>query len=242
MFISVLKSKIDSLHKLGVSEMTINELEGIVESMLKEIAINNFTSVASQISILKGKLYRLYTLDIQKNCVQELLNITDSIKKEIMLNGNILPTINIDNTELSLRYTRGLFNVLVADDCQDSLNWLKVALWHLPLKLDITNNGATAVSKFQDNQYEMVLMDVEMPGINGYMATNLIRSWERENSLNPTPIIALSENPIISTRERSLLAGCNSHLDKPVKQGALVDAVMKHIHFSMPSNYDIAEG
>jgi two-component system sensor histidine kinase/response regulator len=70
-------------------------------------------------------------------------------------------------------------------------------------------------------------MDVQMPIWDGYAATRAIRAWEKEKGLTPTPLYALSANALKEDEARSLEAGCDGHLTKPVRKATLVALLSK---------------
>ncbi len=82
-----------------------------------------------------------------------------------------------------------------------------------------------AFEKFKSNQYDMVFMDVQMPEIDGLAATRLIRKWEKENHRTATPIIALTASALEEDVQRTLTAGCDLHLSKPIKKSVLLDTI-----------------
>jgi CheY-like chemotaxis protein len=79
------------------------------------------------------------------------------------------------------------------------------------------------VNKFTSHKYDIVLMDMYMPVIDGYEATAAIRKWERENHAARTPIIALTAAAMSGDMERSLDAGCDFHVTKPVSKSVLLN-------------------
>jgi len=74
-----------------------------------------------------------------------------------------------------------------------------------------------------------VLMDLQMPGMDGLEATRQLRRWERERSMEPTPVVALTANAQPSDRDRCLAAGMNGHLPKPFKQEDLADVLQRFL-------------
>jgi two-component system sensor histidine kinase/response regulator len=70
-------------------------------------------------------------------------------------------------------------------------------------------------------------MDVQMPIMDGYAATRAIRAWETEKGLTRTPIYALSANALKEDEARSLEAGCDGHLTKPVRKATLLTLLSK---------------
>ncbi|MBL8258311.1 MAG: response regulator [Candidatus Competibacteraceae bacterium] len=120
-------------------------------------------------------------------------------------------------------------SILMADDSKDNVMLIRAYLKRTPHRLDIAENGAEAVEMFKQGQYDLVLMDVQMPVMDGYSATGHIRQWEREQALAPAPIIALTANALKEDEQRSLDAGCNGHLTKPIRKGMFLAALQHYI-------------
>ncbi len=90
--------------------------------------------------------------------------------------------------------------------------------------IDIATNGREAVEKVRNGNYQLVLMDIQMPEMDGIAATKVIRSDSRFAAL---PIIAMTAHAMIGDRERSLQAGMNDHITKPINPAVLFSA-LKH--------------
>jgi CheY-like chemotaxis protein len=71
----------------------------------------------------------------------------------------------------------------------------------------------------------VVLMDVQMPEMDGLTATCLLRQWEQEQGMASTPIIALTASALQEDVDRSLAAGCNAHVNKPVRKRVLLEVI-----------------
>ncbi len=112
--------------------------------------------------------------------------------------------------------------ILLVEDTADNRLLIRAYLKRTPHQLDEAENGEVAVRKFRENDYDLVLMDVQMPVMDGYAATRAIRAWEREQGRGPTPIVALTAHAIKEHTERSLEAGCTAHLTKPIKKATLL--------------------
>ena len=78
--------------------------------------------------------------------------------------------------------------------------------------------------------YDLVLMDRQMPVMDGLTATRTIRAWEQANDRSPTPIIALTASALKGDREKCMAAGCTAFLTKPIKQEVLLQAIKEHSH------------
>lgn len=119
--------------------------------------------------------------------------------------------------------------ILVVDDSEDNRQLIRLYLKRSPYQLDIAENGEEAIEKYKNKKYDLILMDIQMPVMDGYRATAIIRDLEHEQGQNPTPIIALTAHAFKEDEERSMSAGCTGHLTKPIKKATLIDMIEKHI-------------
>jgi CheY-like chemotaxis protein len=115
--------------------------------------------------------------------------------------------------------------ILAIDDCPDTVSLLKAYLNDPKIQLTIARNGIEGLAAFRDNIFDLVLMDMEMPEMNGYAATISIRNWESDRHLHRTPIAALTAASDFGASNRILLAGCTLHLTKPILRATLLQIV-----------------
>ncbi|WP_406567185.1 ATP-binding protein [Heliophilum fasciatum] len=115
--------------------------------------------------------------------------------------------------------------VLAVEDAENNRILLKAYLAGDHYKVDFAEDGLEAVEKYEQNRYDLVLMDMQMPIMDGYSATAAIRQWERDHDRSPVPIIAITANALSEDVQRSLDAGCNRHITKPLKKKILLDAI-----------------
>jgi len=92
-------------------------------------------------------------------------------------------------------------------------------------ELDVANDGVEAIKKFQENTYDLILMDIQMPNMNGYEATQAIRKIELEEQKEAIKIVAMTANALKGEREKCLELGMNGYLSKPFKQEALLKVI-----------------
>jgi len=117
--------------------------------------------------------------------------------------------------------------LLLVDDNPDNRLLVKAYLKKSMYKIDEAENGEIAVELYKQNNYDVVLMDVQMPVMDGHKATRIIRDWEKKNNKSSTPVIALTAHATKEEIVKCTAAGCNSHLSKPVKKITLLDALNK---------------
>ncbi|MDE2389214.1 MAG: CHASE domain-containing protein, partial [Betaproteobacteria bacterium] len=118
--------------------------------------------------------------------------------------------------------------ILVAEDNAISRTVITALLENLGFRCKVVANGQEAVNAvMQGMQPALVLMDCEIPVMNGYQATEMIRQWERENGKVHLPIIALTANAFEDNRQRCLAAGMDDFLAKPVNMNLLVVTINK---------------
>jgi two-component system, sensor histidine kinase and response regulator len=115
--------------------------------------------------------------------------------------------------------------ILLVEDSGDNRMLIQAYLKNLPYQLEMAENGEVAVEKFTRSAYDLVLMDMQMPVMDGYTATREIRLWEREQNRPATPIAALTASALGEDASNSLEAGCTAHLSKPVKKSQLVGLI-----------------
>ncbi len=133
-------------------------------------------------------------------------------------------------------HTRAL-RILLADDSEHNRFLIRGYLKDSACLIDEVENGAQALDQFKEHAYDAVLMDTEMPVLDGYSATRAIRALERERAATPTPIFAITAHAFREARDRSMEAGCTDHLTKPLKKATLLEAIGKFVKFvrSAPS-------
>jgi PAS domain S-box-containing protein len=118
--------------------------------------------------------------------------------------------------------------ILLAEDSEDNILLVRSYLKDSGYQLEIAHNGEEAVLKFAEGRFDLVLMDMQMPVLDGYRATERIRAFSNERNLTPVPILALTANALQEEQERSMRAGCAAHLCKPILRQTLLSAIRKY--------------
>jgi CheY-like chemotaxis protein len=115
--------------------------------------------------------------------------------------------------------------ILIAEDSEDNLFLIKAYLKGSGCEVDEARNGQEAVDKVLAGNFDLVLMDLQMPVMDGFQATGRIRDWEKENKRPPLPILALTAHALAEYGPRTVQAGCTAHLTKPISKATLLEAI-----------------
>ncbi|MBF0428728.1 MAG: response regulator [Magnetococcales bacterium] len=118
-------------------------------------------------------------------------------------------------------------HILLAEDAPENCILFKAFTKNMPWVVDTAKDGSEAFLKYTHHRYDLVLMDVEMPIMDGYTATQAIRNWEQEHDRPRTPILALTAHAMRDHREQSLAAGCDGMLSKPIGKDRLISSIQE---------------
>ena len=119
--------------------------------------------------------------------------------------------------------------ILLADDMEPNRSVFHKYLQKSPVSIVDAANGEEAFEIFKNGTFDLVIMDIEMPVMNGLEATKKIRAWEKDKALKKTPLIFLSAHAFGEQRKECFEAGCNDLLVKPVRKADLLKAVFSII-------------
>jgi CheY-like chemotaxis protein len=118
--------------------------------------------------------------------------------------------------------------ILVADDSEDNRYLIRSYLRSLPYQLDFAENGVIALEKLRTCAYDLGLVDVHMPEMDGYAVARSVRNDGSGRNDKSLPLIALTADAYPSAIEKSVAAGFNAHLTKPIRKRTLLEAIAKH--------------
>ncbi|MBI5744717.1 MAG: response regulator [Elusimicrobia bacterium] len=110
-------------------------------------------------------------------------------------------------------------SVLIVDDAQDNRILMNAMLKGSRVKLELAVDGFEALAKFTENVYDIVFMDMQMPGIDGYETTVKIRELEKKENRKRTRVVALTAMATREDADKTLQAGCDDYLSKPIRKG-----------------------
>jgi CheY-like chemotaxis protein len=124
---------------------------------------------------------------------------------------------------------KGTSRMLLVDDSLENRELIRLLLSRQPLTVDEVNNGREAVDLFEQNEYALILMDIQMPIMDGYTATRMMRRIEERRVLRRTPIVALTAHAYEADIRRCKEAGCDDHIAKPFKKRVLLQCLARYI-------------
>ena len=117
------------------------------------------------------------------------------------------------------------FRILVAEDNSISTKVIRGMLGKLNLQPDTASNGEEALRAMKAQRYDLVLMDCEMPILDGFSATQQLRAWEVGNQRIRTPVVALTAHILTEHKDRARQSGMDGHMSKPVELSQLRELV-----------------
>jgi len=107
-------------------------------------------------------------------------------------------------------------HILLVEDNKSNQLLMSIILEEMFFTVSIANDGVEGVKAFKEGKFDLVLMDENMPNMNGIEATSLILAYEKEEALEHTPIVALTANAVKGDKEKFLAAGMDEYLSKPL--------------------------
>jgi two-component system sensor histidine kinase BarA len=117
--------------------------------------------------------------------------------------------------------------VLCVDDNPANLLLVQTLLEDMGAKVLAVESGYAAIKAVQNETFDLVLMDVQMPGMDGRQSTEAIRQWESERHCTPLPIVALTAHAMANEKRALLQSGMDDYLTKPISERQLAQVVLK---------------
>ncbi len=118
--------------------------------------------------------------------------------------------------------------ILLAEDNEANQFLIKALTKNTDWELTVVDDGQKAVDEYSNDTFDIILMDVQMPVMNGYEATKIIREMEADKDFH-TPIVALTAFAMTSDKEQCINAGMDDYISKPFKRQQFMDVVSKAI-------------
>ena len=144
-------------------------------------------------------------------------------RAQVPIPKSIEPAAIVDGDEGALR-------LLAAEDNPTNQQVLAAVMGSLGIAIDIVGDGRQALEAWRDGSYDLILMDIQMPVMDGMEAARAIREIEAHGGRRKTPILALTANALSHQVEEYLAAGMDGHVAKPIEIAKLYDAISKALN------------
>jgi len=148
----------------------------------------------------------------------------DLLEEPKVVEQNIVPQ---DDPLTALATTTA--NILIAEDSESNQALIELYFKQTNCNLTFAADGSEAVELYQEKPFALILMDIQMPVMDGHEATRQIRAIETEKGLAPVPIVAVTANAFKEDQERCMEAGCTDYLAKPVSKPTLLEIVTRYV-------------
>ena len=195
----------------------MNNLNLVIEEFKKQNEKSLIIYVGDSLNILDNKIKE------QINHYLELPIYGSKIYNILVENSDIHKNV-IKKSIVSQKF-RG--KILVAEDNINNQKLIEILLSKIGVKTVIVSNGEESVESYKKDKYDLILMDINMPIMDGVTATKIIKDLEKDNY--KIPIIALTANSIAGDKERYLSQGMNDYLSKPIEFNKLVNILDKYL-------------
>lgn len=204
-FDSFTQADISMTRKYGGAGLGLSICQSLIKMMKGEISISSKVNEGSSFA---------FTI--------ELPDATPGETEHIMLSRNLVVAQH-DFSHVKL---------LIAEDNDINLTLLMEMLMKLKCKFDVAKNGIEAVEQCSNNKYDLILMDCQMPILDGYEATKQIRQSENSKNMT-TPVVAVSAHGRQEDVQKALAAGMNEYIKKPIDIVQFVKVLEKYLRTSI---------
>lgn len=150
---------------------------------------------------------------------------------QVLTEGNIKQVQEIQDKHIQEEAIQSIggANILLAEDNPINQQVASELLQGFGLNVDIANNGLEAVAAVIENKYDIILMDIQMPEMDGYESTRAIRANTASSYFQNIPIIAMTAHALKTDKEKCQRVGMNGHISKPIIISELVNALIKWV-------------
>lgn len=208
------KNDLDEFKKLLSNNVKVNNCIYLVDQFTKP-ELSKYFGADSAVKLINLPFNKERLFEVLDN--SEAVHIEEEFKKE---------TYSIASDKK--------FKILLVDDSEANLNLLSLFLKKVNCEIALATNGQEALEAFDKDEYDLIFMDIQMPILDGYQATENIRKKEKENRVGPTPIIALTANVMQENVNQCYLAGCDYYLSKPVRKEVFLKTISNILDGNMP--------
>lgn len=208
----------------------VDDLQG--EALLQSIKNNDAFKNIEAVSIsnmvetnnIKQKRDSIFDYFISKPIIKEDLY---NVLRNIIFREGEIP----QKSEQRMGRNSPSLRVLIVDDNTINQSVAMAMLSKQKINADAISNGAETIEILKSKKYDLILMDCQMPIMDGYETTRTIRTYERANALENTPIVAMTASSDKENIDKCIESGMNDYILKPLTQNNLLEVIGKWCHF-----------
>ncbi len=150
--------------------------------------------------------------------------------------GEVIKEVDTSQAALPSNFDFSRLTILLAEDNLINQKVASMTLSRIGCHYEIVNNGIEAVEAFKRSKWDIILMDIQMPEMDGIEATRIIREEERKNKVVSSFVAAMTADAMPETREKCMDAGMNSFISKPFKPTDLNDLFLSYLSHKQQNN------
>jgi two-component system sensor histidine kinase/response regulator len=216
-------------YNLALLDCRMPEMDGfqVVEEIRRASPSQDLTIVMLASDHWADDIARTYDLGLGGYLIKPIRrsDLLQTVSIALDRSKGIQPIDGLTSAGSSVPTEVRALRILLVEDSTDNQLLIRSYLKQTPYHLDIADHGAIALERFKNGYYDLILMDMQMPVMNGYEATQAIRAWEREHDLPPTQVIALTALALKGDGVKIFEAGCDAHMTKPIKKHTLLEVL-----------------
>lgn len=145
----------------------------------------------------------------------------------------VVPASNKEKDRLQT-YLREAKKILLVEDYEGNIVVLSHLLEEMGYEFDVARTGLEALDHWRTNHYDLMLMDIQMPEMDGLTATRTIRGLEEEGGFSPTPIIGLTAHALVADQEKCIESGMDAYMAKPIDEAELKRTIKRYLDKGQP--------
>ncbi len=210
------------------------EASRILSKEKQEQKLDNIPIIALTANAMKGDRDRCIDAGMQdyiakpvrkKELVNMLQKWLPTKPVTLSIENNVKPRKKIETSASAYEGVR----VLVVEDNRINIEFMKTSLHNIGCHVITAENGEIAVNKAKEHSFDIILMDCQMPVMDGYEASRKIKRLIKQNKIKATPIVAITANAFKEDRERCLKAGMDDYFTKPIRNETIVKIIDKWV-------------
>ena len=216
--------------QIVLSDLQMPDVDGwmLVEQIRKDARYGDLKLLLLPSAGKRGDAQRCRQLKVNGYLTKPVIHseLYDALKA--ILHGKKQPGKDLV-TRHQVREAKRRLTILLVDDVEINRELAKVILTKQGHQVLLANDGQEALEQARKGGFDLILMDIQMPVMDGFEATNEIRAFELAHNLQPVPIVAMTAYALQGDKERCLAAGMDAYLSKPIKEDDLLAVIERMV-------------